>query len=144
MGRPLQAEKPDTGAVEIAAPDNDMGHPAHKAVSGEVTIQDKKATILIQPFDDTIFVTVTQNNRLGTMVSGEVDTVGGTGGDSYSITVLIGKRDEMMLELIARRIIGDMVTRGCRKKLLLSAAFKDHALSLVDPVVDAVLSLRTW
>lgn len=69
MGRPLQAAKPEAGAVEISAPANDMGHPAHRAVSGEVTIQEKKTTILIQPFDDTVFVTVTQNNRLGTMVS---------------------------------------------------------------------------
>lgn len=76
-------------------------------------------------------------------ISAQVDRVVG-GADSYSVSVLIGKRDEMMLDLVARRIIDNMAKNGCRKRLLLSTSFKNHDLSLVDSVVDAVIENRAW
>ncbi len=66
------------------------------------------------------------------------------GADSYSVNVLMGKRDEMMLDLLARRVIDHMTRNGCRKRLLLSTSFKEHALSLVESVVDAVIANKAW
>lgn len=72
-----------------------------------------------------------------------MDTVIG-GADSYAVTVLMGKRDEMVLELLARRVAGDMVGAGCRKKLLLSVALRQHNLSEIEPLVQAVLQHKAW
>lgn len=76
-------------------------------------------------------------------ISAEVDRVVG-GADSYSVSVLMGKRDEMMLDLVARRIAADMARSGCRKRLLLSTCLKSHDLALVDLVVQPVIANKAW
>lgn len=73
MGRLLDRAKSSDSSKcgnSVIAPENDPYHPAHNAAVVSVLIGIHPTTILVQPFDDTIMVTVTQNDRMGTMVSG--------------------------------------------------------------------------
>ncbi len=71
MGRLLETANGDTSkpGCTVQPPENDPHHPAHNAIATSVVIGTHPTTILVQPFDDTILVTVTQNDRMGTMVS---------------------------------------------------------------------------
>lgn len=67
MGRPLKGTEEENSV--ISAPANDPGHPAHNAIHGQVEIGGINTQVLVQPYDDCMFVAVTQNDRMGTMVS---------------------------------------------------------------------------
>lgn len=69
-------------------------------------------------------------------------TVGGAA--SYSVTVLMGKRDEMMMELCARRVLAQMDEEGCEKRLLMSMALKRHAMQDVDAIVRTIVENKVW
>lgn len=68
--------------------------------------------------------------------------MGGT--SSYSVTVLMGKRDEMMMELCARRVLAQMDEGGCEKKLLMSMALKNHSMQHVDAIVNTIMENKVW
>lgn len=71
MGRLLESagKQAQKSRCSITAPENDPLHPAHNAKSASVMIGTHLTTILIQPFDDVMLVTVTQNEKMGTLVS---------------------------------------------------------------------------
>lgn len=66
------------------------------------------------------------------------------GASTVNVKVLMGKRDSMMLELVARRILDAMIHDGCNKPLLLSIALRAHDLAAVDPIVAAVVDAKAW
>lgn len=76
-------------------------------------------------------------------IAAEMDTAVG-GNQSFSVTVLVGKRDETMMELCARRIMADIVKDGSSKPLLLSLALKSHSLQLVEPIVSKIVENKVW
>lgn len=66
------------------------------------------------------------------------------GSSTVSVNVLMGRRDEMVMELVARRILAAMTKDGCTKPLLLSMALRSHDLSAVDELVAAVVDNKVW
>ena len=66
------------------------------------------------------------------------------GHQTFTVTVLVGKRDETMMDLCARRIMAEMVKDGCNKQLLLSMALKDHSMSLVPALVGEIVDRKVW
>lgn len=65
MGRQL-ASLATRGASSL--PEEDENHPAHKAVQYTSEIDGHDTSVLVQPFDDRVFICVSQNGRIGTMV----------------------------------------------------------------------------
>lgn len=57
------------GDIPIRVPDNDSGHVAHSIKSATVEINGNRTNFLAEPFHDRIFVLVTQNQKMGTIVS---------------------------------------------------------------------------
>lgn len=66
------------------------------------------------------------------------------GAHAFEVSVLLGKRDIMELQLCARQIIAAMDADGCGKPLLLSIALKDHSMDTICQVVEQVKGLRVW
>lgn len=65
MGREIHT--PPTSAP-ILLPDSDPHHPAHTARLLQAAIGDHATDFLIQSFDDRVFVSVSQMDKLGTLV----------------------------------------------------------------------------
>jgi proteasome assembly chaperone 3 len=66
------------------------------------------------------------------------------GGLSFSINTLIGRRDEPLLELIARRVASSMADAGLKKSLLITLALRNHSKEVVKPILDAVEANKVW
>jgi proteasome assembly chaperone 3 len=66
------------------------------------------------------------------------------GSESFTITTLVGRRDEPILELIARRVAASMAAAACAKPLLIALALRSHALEVVKPILDAVEASKVW
>ncbi len=65
MGKAIE---PIPSEARVVAPENDPQHPAHKAVLLTEVIGDHDTDFLIQPFDDRIFISVSQVGKFGTIV----------------------------------------------------------------------------
>jgi proteasome assembly chaperone 3 len=63
---------------------------------------------------------------------------------SFSVSTLVGKRDEPVLDLCARRVAGMMVDAGRPKPLLIALALRDHSASILRPILEAIEALRVW
>lgn len=60
--------------------------------------------VVVQAFTDRIFVTITQLNKIGSLLyaTSEDDS---SGGKSFDVQVLMGRRDDPLLVLYARQLI---------------------------------------
>lgn len=65
MGRELEKL---ARAAPLQLPAHDEKHPAHEAVLLTRDVGGHETGVLLQPYDDRVFVCITQNDRLGTMV----------------------------------------------------------------------------
>lgn len=66
------------------------------------------------------------------------------GGDSYTIDTLLGRRDDPVLELIARRVATSMADASAEKSLLIALALRNHGKDVVKPVLDAIDANKVW
>lgn len=78
-----------------------------------------------------------------TQISAVKETTFG-GAHAFEVSVLLGKREVMELQLCARQIVAAMDADGCAKPLLLSIALKDHTVDTIRQVVEQVKGLRVW
>lgn len=129
------------GPVQVHAPADDLNHNAHRIQSACVEIDGIPTTFLIEPFADRIFIIVTQLNKLGTILSASVD-VTLAGAESYSVQVLMGKRDIVETEFCARNIMSHIRSTGSNKPLLLSLALTNHKLSTIRAVIEQVRAME--
>jgi proteasome assembly chaperone 3 len=63
---------------------------------------------------------------------------------SFSVNTLMGKRDEPVLELCARRVAEQMLDAGCTKSLLMTLALRDHSPSVLAPIIAALEAHKVW
>jgi hypothetical protein len=175
----------DSGAarISIRLPEDDAGHPAHKIRVTTIDVGGVPTDLMLQPFADRVFISVSQLNKLGTIVcfsapfTGEIfcrcasillttslwltvcpyASVHSTlreqlsverevslgGGESFAVEVLIGRRDEAILELCARQIAASIAST-CTKSLILAIALCDHSIGVVKPILDAIEANKVW
>jgi Proteasome assembly chaperone 3 len=66
------------------------------------------------------------------------------GAESFAVDVLIGRRDEEVLDLCARRVAASMAGAGCTKSLLLAVALRSHSLDVIRPILEAIELHKVW
>ncbi|CAN4079236.1 unnamed protein product [Withania somnifera] len=63
---------------------------------------------------------------------------------TFSVSVLLGKRDEPMLVACARQIIEHISNAGSSRSLVLSLGLREHSLPTLRGVVSAVTENCLW
>ena len=62
---------------------------------------------------------------------------------SYTIKVLLGKRDSDILEIYARQLVEDVARYSCLP-LLLAVALKDESMDTLKQIVALIQQNRIW
>jgi len=101
-------------------------------------------------FANRVLLVVTQTGTFGTVIEARRDGAGADGGGggggapgapTYSATVLLGRRDEPLLPLCARRIVE---SGGLEVPLVLCLALREHSAAAVRAIADAVAADNVW
>ncbi|KAH6774429.1 proteasome assembly chaperone-like protein [Perilla frutescens var. frutescens] len=105
-------------------------------------INGHKTDIIISSYEDHIFVMATQIGSMGTILQARKE--GGVSVDpTYTVSVVLGKRDEPMLVACARQLIEYISKSGSSKALVLSLGLRDHSLGILKSIVSAVTEKLT-
>ncbi|CAH9083388.1 unnamed protein product [Cuscuta europaea] len=106
-------------------------------------IQGNKTDIIICSYEDHFLVIATQIGSMGTILHARKEE-GMTTEPNFSVSVVLGKRDEQMLVACARQIIEHISSSGSSKSLVLSLGLKDHSMSTLKSIVCTVKESRVW
>eukprot|EP00639_Heterosigma_akashiwo_P005173 CAMPEP_0194569516 /NCGR_PEP_ID=MMETSP0292-20121207/7195_1 /TAXON_ID=39354 /ORGANISM="Heterosigma akashiwo, Strain CCMP2393" /LENGTH=120 /DNA_ID=CAMNT_0039419771 /DNA_START=103 /DNA_END=465 /DNA_ORIENTATION=+ len=105
---------------------------------------------VISIFDDRVFVLVTQMKKMGTLVSVEAEGAGAGalglgGGSGYSVSVLLGRRDDPLLAVYARQVM-ERVCSSLQRPLLLGIALKPEGrgTSTFEAIINELISMKRW
>eukprot|EP00026_Physarum_polycephalum_P022918 Phypoly_transcript_27432.p1 GENE.Phypoly_transcript_27432~~Phypoly_transcript_27432.p1 ORF type:complete len:136 (-),score=21.49 Phypoly_transcript_27432:3-410(-) len=109
------------------------------------TINNNHTEIVITPFSDHIFIIITQTQKIGTMfqafkVSGDMTI---SGEPNYTISTLIGKRDDPVLTTYARQLI-ELVGNTSSKPILLGIALLDESKETFRTIMDIIEKNKMW
>uniref|UniRef100_A0A7S1TQ84 Proteasome assembly chaperone 3 n=1 Tax=Phaeomonas parva TaxID=124430 RepID=A0A7S1TQ84_9STRA len=102
--------------------------------------------IVVQGFQDAIFVVITQLKKLGTLIMTHIER-GRTGKCLFDARVLLGKRDDPLLVLYARQIAEQISTRTTYdRNVVLSIALKEDGRgpAAFQETINHVLDLPVW
>lgn len=92
------------GGGGAAADDDGVGKYTPRSTS--VVFNSKKIDIVFNEYDDRYFVIITQMNKIGTLVEASAeDSILREGALTYTTSTLIGKRDDMLIDVYARHIL---------------------------------------
>ncbi|KAL9234717.1 hypothetical protein vseg_009555 [Gypsophila vaccaria] len=118
------------------------GFPVH---TKQLTIHIKgnETQLVICDYQDYILVIATQIGSMGTILHARKEE-GVSMQPTFNISVLIGKRDEPMLGVCARKLIENISDAGSSKSLILSLGLKDHSADSIKAIVSAVTENRIW
>lgn len=92
---------------------------------------------------DQTLMFVTQTGTAGTMIAATQDAAF-DGSTTYSTAVVLGKRDEPLLQLCARQIVELAGAAGYKKPMLIGLGFKQHSMQLVKQVMQAISTDNVW
>ncbi|TMW90685.1 hypothetical protein EJD97_015387 [Solanum chilense] len=118
----------------------------------EIPVQQKKLSldikgiktdIVICAYDDHFMVITTQIGSMGTILQARKEE-GVSIHPTFSVSVLLGKRDEPMLVACARQIIEHISNAGSSRSLVLSLGLRDHSLPTLKGIVSAVTENCLW
>ncbi|CAH9088117.1 unnamed protein product [Cuscuta epithymum] len=90
-----------------------------------------------------IQVIATQIGSMGTILHARKEE-GMTTEPNFSVSVVLGKRDEVLLLACARQIIEHISSSGSSRSLVLSLGLKDHSMSTLKSIVSTVKESRVW
>eukprot|EP01111_Echinosteliopsis_oligospora_P003667 TRINITY_DN15760_c0_g1_i1.p1 TRINITY_DN15760_c0_g1~~TRINITY_DN15760_c0_g1_i1.p1 ORF type:complete len:150 (+),score=16.58 TRINITY_DN15760_c0_g1_i1:18-467(+) len=104
-------------------------------------VNDVHTEFIITPFSDHLFIAITQTEKLGTLfqaykTSGEMTA---SGEPNYSVTTLLGKRDDDILNIYARQII-ELVGEKTSKPLILALALQDSSKPTFRAIMEILSS----
>ncbi|KAL3346873.1 hypothetical protein AABB24_025359, partial [Solanum stoloniferum] len=106
-------------------------------------IKGNKTDIVICAYDDHFMVIATQIGSMGTIFQARKEE-GVSIHPTFSVSVLLGKRDEPMLVACARQIIEHISNAGSSRSLVLSLGLRDHSLPTLKGIVSAVTENCLW
>ncbi|KAL3684766.1 hypothetical protein R1sor_002788 [Riccia sorocarpa] len=106
-------------------------------------IQGIPTELVLSGYDDSILVLVTQIGKMGTLLHAKKEEVYG-GTSTFSINVLMGKRDEPLLQACARQVIEDISNGGGSRPLVLSLGLKDHSAETLKTAVQLIIANKLW
>ena len=102
--------------------------------------------VVCTAYADRVFVLVTQLRKVGNLVSASVES-GADGEDLFSVSTLLGRRDDPSLQVYARQLVQRMAAAECRKPLLLGIALAPRAEASPTTfrgVMELVERARVW
>ena len=80
---------------------------------------------------------------MGTVISATRDATF-DGATTFSASVLMGRRDEPLLPLCARRIIDAASVKGFTKPLIVCLGLKQHSPAVLKEIEKAVAENNAW
>lgn len=95
-------------------------------------------------YADQLLLIITQLGSCGTIIAASCDTAFNAPTPTYTTNVLMGKRDEPLLTICARRIVEGAGAAGCTKPMLICLAMRDHSPDMLRAVVAAVEERNVW
>ncbi|OMO59159.1 Proteasome assembly chaperone 3, partial [Corchorus capsularis] len=99
--------------------------------------------IFICRYDDHFLVMATQIGTMGTILHARKEE-GVSTEPTFSVSVILGKRDEPILLATARQLIEHISSSGSSMPLVLSLGLKDHSAETLRGIVSAVTENRLW
>ncbi|XP_008661665.1 uncharacterized protein [Zea mays] len=111
----------------------------HRSLS--LDIKGNKTDIVINKYEDTFLVIVTQIGCMGTILAAKKDE-SVFSDPTYNVSVLFGKRDEPLLLACARQLIEHI--SGSARSLVISLGLKDHSQGTLKDITVAVIENRLW
>lgn len=113
----------------------------HKQLS--VDINGIKTVIVICSYDDHILVMASQIGSMGTILHARKEE-GVSTNPTFSVSVILGKRDEPLLVASGRQLIEHISESGSSRPLVLSLGLKDHSKETLKAIVSTVIQNRVW
>nr|ACG40760.1 hypothetical protein [Zea mays] len=113
----------------------------HRSLS--LDIKGNKTDIVINKYEDTFLVIVTQIGCMGTILAAKKDE-SVFSNPTYNVSVLFGKRDEPLLLACARQLIEHISGSGSARSLVISLGLKDHSQGTLKDITVAVIDNRLW
>mmetsp|Transcript_14549 Transcript_14549/g.31680 ORF Transcript_14549/g.31680 Transcript_14549/m.31680 type:complete len:143 (+) Transcript_14549:43-471(+) len=92
---------------------------------------------------DQMVIFASQLGTAGTVISATQDAAF-DGSTTFTTTILLGKRDEPLLSLCARRIVELASAAGYRKPMIIGMALKEHTPEMVKAVEEAIKADSLW
>eukprot|EP00467_Chlorarachnion_reptans_P026323 CAMPEP_0114526792 /NCGR_PEP_ID=MMETSP0109-20121206/23235_1 /TAXON_ID=29199 /ORGANISM="Chlorarachnion reptans, Strain CCCM449" /LENGTH=140 /DNA_ID=CAMNT_0001708641 /DNA_START=62 /DNA_END=484 /DNA_ORIENTATION=+ len=121
-------------------------HPLQNAVHKVLVEVEGKATdVILTRYTNRIFILATQNGKCGTLINAQRDSkaMGRTESEpTYSIKILLGKREDVFGELLARALIEKIGRTG--KSLLLGLNIKDLDQKKTKELLGKILEHKVW
>ncbi|KAL2636214.1 hypothetical protein R1flu_007693 [Riccia fluitans] len=114
-----------------------------KSKRATADIQGVQTELVLSGYDDSILVLVTQIGKMGTLLHAKKEEIYG-GTPTFSVNVLMGKRDEPLLQACARQVIEDISNSGGSRPLVLSLGLKDHSPETLKRVVQLIVANKIW
>ncbi|GMH43866.1 hypothetical protein BSKO_11800 [Bryopsis sp. KO-2023] len=109
----------------------------------QISVEDVPTEFLLNGYSNRILVVATQTGTFGTVLQAKAEP-SFDGETTFSVSTLMGKRDEEELTICARRIIESAAQQGCNKPFTICLGAKRLTLKGVKSIVDAVLENRVW
>jgi len=103
-------------------------------------IDNAHTEFVVMGYDNRVVVIVTQIGKLGSILQAKQDvTQDGFLQNSFSTTTLLGRRDEPLLEICARRLMELMAQAGCRRPLLLTLGLKNNCAATLKSILELIM-----
>lgn len=138
----VEAFQPSTATAQSACSASPAGFPVRTKLFTR-DIDGVTTSFSYSMYMDQALMFVTQTGTAGTIISATQDAAF-DGTTTYSTTVVLGKRDEPLLQLCARQIVELAGAAGYKKPMLIGLGFKQHSMQLVKQVMQVVLSENVW
>ncbi|XP_011098466.1 uncharacterized protein LOC105177125 [Sesamum indicum] len=116
---------------------SDPGFPVRNTMFS-LNIKEHKTDIVISSYEDHFLVIATQIGSMGTILHARKEE-GVSVDPTFSVRVVLGKRDEPMLITCARQLIEHISKSGSSKALVLSLGLRDHSRETLKGIVSAVI-----
>jgi hypothetical protein len=104
-----------------------------------------KTSVTVSSFEDRHFVVITQTDNFGTLLSAWAEDKLDGLSKTYNSTVLLGKRDDELLNVFAQQIV-QKISHTSDKPLLLSIALSEEGreVGAFRQIMETIEELATW
>lgn len=111
----------------------------------EATVCGVPTKFVLTAYTNRIFVVVTQTAGMGTMIVAQKDQPMNTASAAYSTRVLLGRRDDEVLEVYARTLVELICKRAPDAgSLLLAISIAEHSTEMHRGVMRILEENRVW
>lgn len=119
--------------------------PSPPSRSFEAELCGVRTHFVLTSYANRIFIVVTQTPNMGTLIVATADDPLNATGKSYSTRVLLGKRDDEVLEAYARTMV-ELINKEqpSAPPLLLAISIEKHSNELFREVMKHVIENRVW